>query len=153
LEQQAFYERRGFVAVYRNVRWRTDGGGERPAGVLDLSAVPFAAIAAFDATAFGAPRERFLAIWADRPPGHALACARDGEVAGYGVIRPCRVGAKVGPLFADDEETADALLKGLLATVAPDTEVFVDMPAPNAGAFELRTRRAMEPVFRDRPHV
>jgi GNAT superfamily N-acetyltransferase len=147
LAQQAYYERRGFVAAYRNVRWRTAGGGDRPAGVLDLSAVPCAAISAFDATVFGAPRERFLAVWAERPPGHALACLRAGEVAGYGVIRPCRVGAKVGPLFAADEEVADALLKGLLAAVAPDTEVFVDMPTTNAGASELRTGRAMEPVF------
>src|SRR3954466_2529796 len=27
LEQQASYERQGFVLAHRNVRWRTDGGG------------------------------------------------------------------------------------------------------------------------------
>jgi GNAT superfamily N-acetyltransferase len=147
LAQQAYYERRGFVAAYRNVRWRTAGGGDRPAGVLELSAVPFETIAAFDATVFGAPRERFLTVWTDRPPGHALACVRDGEVAGYGVIRPCRVGAKVGPLFAADEEAADLLLEGLLAAVAPGTEVFVDMPEANVAASKLRTSRAMDSVF------
>jgi Acetyltransferase (GNAT) domain len=80
-------------------------------------------------------------------PGDALACVRHGQVAAYGVIRSCQIGAKVGPLFADDDELADALLNGLLAAVSPGTEVFIDMPAVNARARELRTGRAMEPVF------
>lgn len=63
------------------------------------------------------------------------------------MIRPCRVGATVGPLFADDEEVADALLSGLPGNATPGTEVFVDMPAANAGATEPRTGRAMDPVF------
>lgn len=147
LAQESYYERRGFLAAYRNVRWRLIGGGERPAGLLDLADVRFEELGAFDATVFGVPRERFLAVWADRPPGHALACMRDGQVAAYGVIRPCQIGAKVGPLFADDEELADALLSGLLAAVSPGTEVFIDMPAANTRARYLRTGRAMEPVF------
>jgi hypothetical protein len=148
LAQRSYYERRGFVAAYRNVRWRPiAGGGERPAGLLDLAAVRFEELAAFDATVFGVPRERFLGVWVDRPPGDALACVRDGQVAAYGVIRRCRIGAKVGPLFAADEELADALLNSLLAAVSPGTEVFIDMPAVNARAQELRAGRAMEPVF------
>jgi GNAT superfamily N-acetyltransferase len=147
LEQQGYYERRGFVLAHRNVRWRTSGGGERPEGLVELSSVPLEELLAFDATVFGSERERFLRIWADRPAGHALACLDGGTVAGYGVLRPCRAGAKVGPLFADDPEVADALLTGLLAAADADTQVFVDMPAANPGADQLRARRAMEPSF------
>jgi hypothetical protein len=96
---------------------------------------------------FGAERERFLRAWIDRPAGHALACLDGGRVGGYGVLRPCRAGMKVGPLFADRREVAEALLSGLLATAGPGTEVFVDMPAANAGADELRAGRAFEPSF------
>jgi Acetyltransferase (GNAT) domain len=82
----------------------------------------------------------------ERPAGHALACLQGGSLVGYGVLRPCHGGARIGPLFADDKEVADALLTGLLAA-ACRTEVFIDMPATNPRAAELRARHAMEPSF------
>lgn len=147
LEQQASYERRGFVLAHRNVRWHTVGGGDRPAEVVELSSVPFDRLAAFDAVVFGTERERFLRVWIDRSPGHALACVTDGRLTGYGVLRPCRVGAKVGPLMAEDEDVAEALLTGLLASARSGTEVFVDMPEANPRAQSLRAARDMEPSF------
>jgi predicted N-acetyltransferase YhbS len=147
LAQQGSYERRGFVLAHRNVRWRTMGGDDRPAGLVELSSVPFEQVLAFDAAVFGARRERFLRVWIDRPPHHALACVREGALAGYGVLRPCRAGTKIGPLFAEDEEVAEALFAGLLAAAGPGTEVFVDMPAANPRARHLREAREMEPSF------
>jgi predicted N-acetyltransferase YhbS len=147
LEQQSYYERRGFVLAHRNVRWRTAGGGERPGGLVELSSVPFEELLDFDSAVFGCERERFLRIWVERPAGHALACLDGGRVTGYGVLRPCRAGMKVGPLFASDPPVADALLAGLLAAAGQGAEVFVDMPAANRGAAELRARRPMEPSF------
>jgi GNAT superfamily N-acetyltransferase len=147
LEQQPYYERRGFVLEYRNTRFRTSGGGERPAGLVELSSVPFEELQEFDAAIFGARRERFLRGWIDCPPEHALAFVRNGSLAGYGVLRPCRVGAKVGPLLAEDDDVAEALFAGLLATAGPGTEVFLDIPAPNERARSLNEPRAMEPTF------
>jgi GNAT superfamily N-acetyltransferase len=147
LAQQASYRRRGFVPAHRNVRWRTAGGGTRPAGLVELSSLPFEQLRAFDAAVFGADRERFLRCWIDRPPGHALACTREGRLVGYGVVRRCRVGAKVGPLLADDEDVAEALLSGLTAAAGRGTEVFVDMPAANPRARSLRAAREMDPSF------
>jgi GNAT superfamily N-acetyltransferase len=147
LAQQASYERRGFVLAHRNVRWRTAGGGGRPSCLVELSSVPFEQLLSFDAAVFGTDRERFLRAWVDRPPGHALACVRDGGLAGYGVLRRCRVGAKVGPLLADDEEAAEALLTGLLAVAGSGTEVFVDMPEANSRTRQLRAAREFDPSF------
>jgi GNAT acetyltransferase-like protein/acetyltransferase (GNAT) family protein len=146
LEQQAYYERRGFVLAHRNVRWRTTGGGERPDGVVELSSVPFQDVLAFDSAVFGCEREGFLRAWIDRPAGQALA-VEDGGVRGYGVLRPCRVGTKVGPLFADGEDVARTVLTGLLAAAGPQTEVFIDMPGANPRAADLRSGRSMEPSF------
>jgi GNAT superfamily N-acetyltransferase len=147
LEQQGYYERRGFVLAHRNVRWRTTGGGERPDGLVEVSSVPFDDLLVFDSAVFGCEREAFLRTWVERPAGHALACLDGGRLAGYGVLRPCRVGMKVGPLFAAGPEVADALLTGLLSAAGRGTEVFVDMPAANPEAAELRARRPMEPSF------
>jgi predicted N-acetyltransferase YhbS len=147
LAQRTYYERRGFVLAHRNVRWSTAGGGDRPTGLIELSQVPFEQLMAFDTAVFGAPRERFLRVWTDRPPAHALACLAEGSLVGYGVLRPCRVGAKVGPLLADDEDVAETLLSGLLAAAGPGTEVFVDMPAANPGTRGLRSGREMQRSF------
>jgi GNAT superfamily N-acetyltransferase len=147
LGQQGYYERRGFVPAHRNVRWRLAGGGTRPSGLVELSSVPFADVLAFDTAVFGTERERFLRTWVDRPPGHALACLSEGRLAGYGVLRPCRVGAKVGPLFADDEGVAEALMAGLAAAVPAGAGVFVDMPAANPRTPTLVAARGMQPVF------
>ena len=146
-EQQAYYERRGFVPAHRNVRWRTTGGGARPDGPIELSSVPFEALLAFDSAVFGSERERFLRAWVERPPGHALAWLDRGCLAGYGVLRPCRVGAKIGPLFAHDEEVAAALMRGLLAAAGPGTDVFIDMPATNPRTSALRAELPMEASF------
>jgi len=147
LAQQASYEHRGVVLAHRNVRWRTMGGGERPDDLVELCSVPFDQLLAFHSAVFGSERERFLRAWIERPAGHALACLHGGRLAGYGVLRPCRVGAKIGPLFDDDPDVAEALVTGLLATAGPGIEVFIDMPAANRRAGEVRAGRAMEPSF------
>jgi GNAT superfamily N-acetyltransferase len=55
--------------------------------------------------------------------------------------------ASVRPLFADNEEVAQTLLAGLLATTGPETDVFVDIPEANPRAESLRAARDMEPAF------
>lgn len=147
LAQQASYERRGFALAHRNVRLRTMGGGERPTGLTELSSVPFDELLAFDARVFGTERERFLRVWVDRPAGQALACVRNDSLAGYGVVRPCRVGAKIGPLLADDEEVAETVLTGLLAAAGPGSDVYLDAPAANPRVGYLRASREMQPTF------
>jgi GNAT superfamily N-acetyltransferase len=145
--QQSHYARRGFVFAYNNARRRATAGGTRPAGIVDLSSVPFRELLAFDAGVFGAEREAFLRAWIDRPRGQALACVTRAGLAGYGVLRDCRVGAKIGPLFADDERVAQDLLAGLLAAAPPGSDVFVDIPQANPRATALADAHDMRPVF------
>ncbi|MCU0312507.1 MAG: GNAT family N-acetyltransferase [Solirubrobacteraceae bacterium] len=147
LEQQASYERRGFVLAHRNVRRRIAGGGARPPGLVEVATLDPGPLLAYDTAVAGYARERFLRAWIDRPPGCALAAVRGEAITGYGVLRPCRTGWKIGPLFADDAATATALLDGLLATAGAGTEVFLDTPEANPGAPALLAGRAAEPVF------
>ena len=71
---------------------------------------------------------------------------RDGNLAGFGVIRRCGVGCKVGPLFADDREAAEALYSRL-ATFAAGSTLFLDAPENNRGAMALVERHKMVEVF------
>ena len=147
LAQQPSYEKRGFVLSHRNVRWRTVGGGLPADGLVELSSLGFDDVAAYDATVFGCRRDRFLRTWIDRPGSQALASVTGGVLRGYGVVRPCRAGFKVGPLFADDDSVAQDVLTGLLAATGPASDVFVDMPAGNPGTARLRASREMTPSF------
>ena len=63
------------------------------------------------------------------------------------MIRPCRAGFKLGPLFADDAALADRLLRALVATVTAGARVQLDIPSPNAAALELVAAHGMAPVF------
>src|SRR5260221_1380343 len=138
LAQQQNYRKSGFELAYANVRY----GGivaapDAPqAGVIALAEVPLATVEAYDATVFPAPRTAFLHAWIGSPGHVGCALVRDGGLAGWGVIRPCRKGPKIGPLVADDPATAQGVLSALLARVGGGGN-FLDVPnlKPDAGAF------------------
>jgi hypothetical protein len=61
-------------------------------------------------------------------------------------VRACHEGWKVGPLFANSPDVAEALVAALLAPVAPGP-VFLDVPEPNAAAVALATSLGLSPAF------
>jgi len=70
-----------------------------------------------------------------------------GKLAGYGVIRKCRLGRKIGPLYADDPQVAELLFRSLQSTADSDEPVFLDIPEVNANAVALVERHHMPPMF------
>lgn len=146
--QQANYRKSGFQLAWTNIRL----GGERPAltapwaEIVPAASVPFAAIAALDAAVFPAERPQFLRAWLGAPGHVALALIEDGQAAGFGVIRPCRSGHKIGPLVAPSAAAAESLLSALLARIPPGP-VLLDVPQPNTAAVALATRLGLTPVF------
>jgi GNAT superfamily N-acetyltransferase len=146
LAQQANYRKSGFTLAYRNIRHQGKGGGSEPDGLIDLSSAPFEEIARYDATVFPAPRPHFLRRWIEQPNGAALGMLNNQHLVGYGVLRPCRQGFKIGPLFADDPETADTLFRGLASRVRGQP-IFFDTPEANPAAIVIAQRHNMQPVF------
>lgn len=146
VSQQANYRRSGFQLAYRNVRFQGVGKAHEAAGVVEVSAVPFQQLADYDAQLFSATRPQFLTQWFDQPEGAALVALEGGRVRGYGVLRACRSGYKIGPLFADDANIADDLYRALAAR-APGEVVFLDVPEPNDHAMALAARHGMTNVF------
>jgi ribosomal protein S18 acetylase RimI-like enzyme len=144
--QQDNYRRSGFALAFRNIRQRGEGGGAAPPGLIDLATVPIDEVAGYDRTAFPAPRDAFLASWIGQSQVHALGVVEGEALRGHGVLRACREGFKIGPLFADDSETAERLLAGLIAR-APGAPVFLDTPEANPAALALASRFRMTPAF------
>jgi GNAT superfamily N-acetyltransferase len=148
MAQQRNYRKSGFQFAYANVRY---GGtvaapNAREAGVIALTDVPLAAVEAHDATVFPAPRTAFLRAWIGSPGHVGCALVRDGGLAGWGVIRPCRKGRKIGPLVADDRATAEVVLSALLASVGGG-EIFLDVPSINREAVALAQDLGLVAVF------
>jgi len=144
---QEYYARGGFRFVCRDLRFEGRGMEfSRPEGVVEASSIRFERIDAYDRRHFPAPRSRFLGNWIQRPRGHALAVLEDDAVCGYGVMRPCRTGHKIGPLFAANASVAEQLLMALASRV-PGEPIFLDVPEINREALMLVARHGMNEVF------
>ena len=144
--QQPNYRRSGFVLERRNLRYTGVPGatvaGPADARVtvpVDARSVPLERLVAYDRAVFPTARRAFLELWLAAPGAVALASVEVGVLRGYGVLRPCRSGWKIGPLFADDPATAESLFAGLVAS-AGDGPVSFDVPETNVAARELAER-------------
>jgi ribosomal protein S18 acetylase RimI-like enzyme len=148
---QRYYAKGGFVFSHRDMRFRADIPVHYQAAVDDedimpLLSIPFDQLQAYDSTCFPALRPAFLKAWINQPDALALGCRREGELAGYGVIRRCREGCKIGPLFADDTQSAKALYTRL-AAFAANGSLYLDVPENNLAAIELVRQFGMIEVF------
>ncbi|RUX34660.1 GNAT family N-acetyltransferase [Mesorhizobium sp. M2A.F.Ca.ET.042.01.1.1] len=145
-EQRANYQRMGFVPAYETVRYigrpagLPGGGDTRPVTAGDM-----AGILAYDRQCFPAPREAFLREWL-RQPRIALFCGGSAGIAGYGVVRRCREGFKVGPLFADRTELALALLADLAGRIGNEV-LHIDVPAGQVQFTAMLQAAGMVPGF------
>jgi GNAT superfamily N-acetyltransferase len=144
--QQDNYHKSGFELAYSNIRYggRIAPLAAPPAGLVPLTDMPFAMVEAEDV--FPAPRTAFLRAWISTRGHIGRALMRDGKLAAWGVIRPCRGGTKIGPLIADDRAAAEAVLAALTATAGAD-EVFLDVPSVNRDAIALAQSHGLAPLF------
>jgi len=144
--QQENYRKAGFVPAWRNVRYGGRGGGSFPTGLVDVSLVPSQEVISFDAEHFGVARPVFVRHWIQQQDALGLAVLEQDRLVGYGVIRACRMGFKIGPLFARGVAQAERLFNGL-AAYAKEAPLFIDVPEPNTAAVALARRHGMSPVF------
>lgn len=149
---QDYYAKGGFVFSHRDLRFTT----EVPAGlspppddetqIIPLPNIPFQQILEYDRSCFPAARPEFLKAWISQADSLAVACLHDGKLCGYGVVRRCGSGCKIGPLFADDFATAEALYLQL-SGFAAGGPVFLDTPENNPAAIRLARQHNMTEVF------
>lgn len=152
--QQENYRKSGFVLSHRNIRFGgtlPDGrtvpdGGAGETALVDARTVPFDRLTALDAALFPAPRPGFLANWIALPGATALAAVKDGDLIGFGVIRPCHSGFKIGPLYAADAGMARDLVLAL-GRAAGEGPVFLDVPEPNGPGVRLAEELGLSPQF------
>jgi len=149
--QQSNYAKSGFKFAHNNIRYAGMFEADRPTDphliALEPSTDPglVNAIVDYDRAFFPGPRDGFLRAWISQPR-YTIAYIEDQVVRGYGTVRACRTGSKIGPLFADNE-TIGAQLFDALAAHGQGGQIIVDVPEPNRVAIGMAERYGLEPVF------
>ncbi|MDP2721671.1 MAG: GNAT family N-acetyltransferase [Bacteroidales bacterium] len=149
VEQQPNYRKSGYRLAYRNIRMEGKATGMRVENVhlIPASEVSFDSLVKYDRQYFPAERSKFLECWIQQPESHALTYVEKGSILGFGMIRKCRIGYKIGPLFSESENIAN-LISGALFGFPQEVEpVFLDIPEPNEAAHKLVERYKMKKVF------
>ena len=165
--QQANYEKSGFRFAHLTQRYE----GNVDAGSMLISAKTRVVDMARDEQALqeldrriqgGLSREAFVKHWFQNSATRQTLVLQNqsdtGEtIAAVGTIRQCQNESyKIGPLFAPDEDTAEALLESLVSTVATKSKtkrgkqklkIILDVPDPNHAGVALAGRWGLTPAF------
>nr|NQU90942.1 GNAT family N-acetyltransferase [Bacteroidota bacterium] len=145
-DKQEAYARLGFKFAYRNIRFETKAFVQDYSKKISIIEKATDELIAFDGLHFPASRTAFISSWIDQPLTKCFTFSNNNKLQGFGCIRKCRVGYKIGPLFAVDQNIAGELLKAMLCE-AGDELVYFDVPECNAGAMELASQYNMKMVF------
>ena len=133
------YRHLGFEDIYRIERHWAESVAPAAAPRIAASVAPagaadIAAIAHYDAAGFGADRRALLASLIERQPGRAFVARAGDGVTGYALAREGRQATQIGPLVADDSDTAIALAAHALAGL--DGRAVLDCPSRHGAMIE-----------------
>lgn len=145
-EQFENYRRKGFAPAYRTIRFGGVFAGRLAdrRELTDVTPELLPKVMAFDRRGFPEARKAFLGRWL-MPPHQACVATSADAVTGYGVMRRCRLGWKIGPLMAADDATAATLLQRLASSV--EGEIYIDVPAARDRFIDLLTASGLRPGF------
>lgn len=148
IEQQDNYKKSGFQLYYKNIRFENS---EKPLSnsfenLFDSEKIYFEELLKYDTSILGISRKAFLKKWIHMPNAHFLCSMVDDKITGYGVIRSCVKGWKIGPLFADTQEIALQLYQGLCSKI-DSGPIYLDAPEINYKALAIAQHFDMKIVF------
>ena len=148
LQNVSKYERIGYKASHKQIRyeWTGTSSFSLSTHLVDIRTIPFKDLEEFDRKYFPAPRSEFLRCWIQPANGHELGYLEDQQLKGYGVIRQCFQGYKIGPLFATSPLIAHSLFEAFCAKVSQGP-IYLDIPEPNPNAQLLVEHYKMTPKF------
>lgn len=146
--QQENYKKSGFKLSYRNIRYK--GMAKKYTikndNIVEINSIPFKELVRYDSQLFPVPRPQFLRFWISEPESMSLGFLENNKLLGYGMIRKCVTGYKIGPLFADNKLIAEDLFKSL-NNFAVGSAIFLDVPEVNKEALNLADKYKMKPIF------
>ncbi len=150
-DQQDNYRKSGFNLAYSNIRYvwnkRVPAGPTTTPFIVPVDQVRMDTLTSYDRLCFSVPRPDFLEAWTQQSDSVTLVWQENEAIRGYGAIRQCREGWKVGPLFADHPGIAEHLLLALCDGLPDQDSIYLDVPEVNKEAIRLATGLGMHEVF------
>ena len=141
------YEGYGLKFSYNNYRFAGKAVDKASRNCYPIELEDFKEVVIYDKECFGFDRIEFLNCWLFQKDHTSMLIRNSrGEITGYGVIRKCFIGYKIGPLFANSEGEAELLFNSLSSTVIGET-VFLDVPEPNETGVQFAQLKCMQPIF------
>lgn len=133
-EGRLVYQRLGFTDIYTLTRFASRAAPP-PAKLLAPYVRPIEAdalpqVLAYDLPVFGVDRGALLVALQSRAPALAHCAFDKGRLSGFVMARKGRVATQIGPLVADHEDIARALLSAALGKI--DGPVLIDVPDRHA---------------------
>ncbi len=147
LAQQKNYERAGFKLAYNNIRYeginKIVSFSEKTVNYNDNL---FNELNKFDNKHFLSDRKSFLKAWFNNAESVKVKM-HGSKVTGFGVIRKCFNGYKIGPVFSDDEFSAEEIITDLLKSIPDGEKFYLDVPSVNQFPVNICEKRFMKKVF------
>ena len=145
-EGKAFYESYGFHGMCNIIRY---GGsifaeGRISDDIYSAQDIDFRLLTEFDAGFFGVSRAAFLKTWLETPAMVSLCLLKEGEIRGWGCMRRCRKGWRLGPVFARSETYAEELLRHFAVKTIAES-VYMEVAESNSQAIRLAFAMGMTP--------
>ncbi len=148
LDMSSKYTNIGFQTAYETTRYHAKPHLDTISHpqIADAKNILFADVVEYDAQYFPAKRAMFLRHWINQPECTALVYLKHNKIHGFGVIRKCIKGYKIGPLFAENADIADILYRQLAGNTY-GAIIYIDIPHPNKSAEALIKKYNMERDF------
>jgi GNAT superfamily N-acetyltransferase len=144
---QPFYAKGGFAMQFRSERHSRTGEKFPLHSAIELYDDDlFDQLLAYDTSCFGFPRPKFLKTWLELPNGWCFVYFEQNKVKGYANMRKVNPGHKIGPLFADTPQIAEALYQACLSAALGE-EIFLDIPVVNVEAIAMAAKYQAKYVF------
>ena len=149
VEQQKNYLKSRFELAYKNIRFEGLSNGEKSKSkkLIVPSKIHIKTILRYDNKFFPAERNEFLKCWIRQPDSFSYGWIENDKMKGYGVIRKCKEGYKIGPLFSDNYKIAEEIFVKLISSINKDTHFYLDIPEVNEDALKLVRKYKMKRVF------
>ncbi|WP_300034028.1 GNAT family N-acetyltransferase [uncultured Roseobacter sp.] len=144
-DQQANYAASGFVLAGQTTRYSGHPTPERQDDILFATPEDIPQMIELEAYASGVRKSDYMHTWFDGGPNRRTIVANGDPGCGFCTVRKCQNGAKIGPLVADNPDTARRLMTHA-AGLFPGHTV-IDVPASSAELVRVCEDFGLSPGF------
>lgn len=145
VQEQEHYKQSGFQLAHRNIRYSGLISAPEQHELVNVRDIALERIVQFEKNLFPCDRSDFLTPWIANAT-KALAYMENNQIKGYGVLRKCHEGYKIGPLFAENSLIAEQIFLGLCNHLQNEL-VVLDVLEVNQEAVKIAEKYQLKPIF------